>query len=90
MVINGILLGSSVSIAVSLIMVLIVFLVIGDEYPRLQYEFRPLVSSLLIFLGMTVVSAGSFYALVIAHRWRFWLQLLMWAGVAATTWYYWP
>lgn len=90
MVINGILLGSSVSIAVSLIMVLIVFLVLGDDYPRLQYEFRPLVSSLLIFLGMTVVSAGSFYALVIAHRWRLWLQLLMWAGVAATTWYYWP
>lgn len=90
MVINGILLGSSVSIAVSLIMVLIVFLVIGDEYPRLQYEFRPLVSSLLIFLGMTAVSAGSFYALVIAHRRRFWLQGLMWAGVAGTVWYYWP
>lgn len=90
MVINGILLGSCLSIAVSLIMVLIVFLVIGDEYPRLQHEYRPLVSSLLIFMGMTAVSAGSFYALVIGHRWRVWLQALMWAGVAATVWFYWP
>jgi hypothetical protein len=90
MVINGILLGSCVSIAVSLIMVLIVFLVIGDEYPRLQYEFRPLVRSLLIFLGMTAVSAASFYTLAIGHRRRYWFQALLWAGVAATVRYYWP
>ena len=90
MVINGILLGSCLSIAVSLVLVLIVFLVIGDEYPRLQHEFGPLVSSLLIFLGMTAISAGSFYALAIGHRLRFWLQALMWVCLAATGWYYWP
>ena len=90
MVITGVFLGSSLSIAVSLLLVLIVFLVIGDEYPRLQHEFRPLVSSLLIFLGMTIVTAGSFYALVIEHRLRMWLQALMWAALAATGWYYWP
>lgn len=90
MVITGVLLGSSLSIAISLLFVLIVFLVIGDEYPRLQDEFGPLLSSLLIFLGMTVITAGSFYSLVKSHRFRHWLQSLMWAGLAAVVWYYWP
>ena len=90
MVINGFLLGSCLSISLSLLLVLIVFMVIGDDHPRLQHEFEPLISSLLIFLGMTIISAGSFYSLVIGHPSRPWLQLLMWAGVLTTGWYYWP
>jgi len=89
-VITGFLLGSSLSITVSLLLVLVVFVVIGDDYPRLQREFGPLVSSLSIFLGMTIVTAGSFYSLLIRHRFRYWLQGLMWAGFVATGWYYWP
>ena len=87
---TGILLGTCLSIWVSLLLVLIVFLVLGDEYPRLQHEFRPLLASMIIFLGMTIVSAGSFYSLLIDHRARFVAQALMWLGFAATTWYYWP
>lgn len=90
MVINGFLLGSCLSITVSLLLVLVVFIVIGDDHPRIQYEFRPLLSSMFIFLGMTIISAGSFYSLVIVHRARFWLQALMWAGLAATGWHFWP
>jgi hypothetical protein len=48
------------------------------------------VASVFIFFGMTTISAGSFYSLLINHRARFWAQLLMWAGLAATTWYYLP
>jgi len=90
MVINGFLLGSCLSIAVSLLLVLVVFVVIGDDHPRVQSEFRPLLSSMCIFLGMTIISAGSFYSLVIGHRSRFWLQGLMWAGLAATGFHFWP
>ncbi len=90
MVINGFLLGSCLSIALSLVFVLVVFLVIGGDHPRLQAEFRPLLYSLFIFLGMTAISAGSFYSLIIGHRWRFWLQGPLWAGLLATGWYYWP
>jgi hypothetical protein len=43
--ITGILLGSCLAIFVSLAMVLIVFLVLGDDHPRLQHEFRPLLIS---------------------------------------------
>ena len=88
--ITGILLGTCVSISVSLMLVLVVFLVLGDDYPRLQHEFRPLVVSMTIFLGMTMISAASFYSLLIGHRWRYLAQALMWLGVAGTTWYYLP
>ena len=90
LVINGILLGSSLSIAVSLLLVLIVFLIIGSDYPRIEREFSPLLSSMLIFTGMTIISAGSFYTQLLGHRSRRWLQGLMWAGFLATGWYYWP
>ena len=88
--ITGILLGSCLAIFVSLALVVIVFLVLGDDYPRLQHEFRPLLISMTIFLGMTIISAGSFYSLIIRHRARFLAQALMWCGFAGTTWYYWP
>ncbi len=89
-VITGILLGSCLSIAVSLAMVLIVFLILGNDYPRVQHEFRPLLVSSLIFFGMTILSAGSFYSLVRSSNWRYWAQGFMWAGFAATLMYYRP
>ena len=88
--ITGILLGSSAAITISLGLVLIVFLLLGDDHPRLQHEFRPLVSSMLIFLGMTAISATSFYSLLIGHRARYAAQALMWLGLLGTAWYYWP
>ena len=89
-VITGILLGSSLAITVSLAAVLVVFLIVGDEYPRVQHEFDALVSSVLIFLGMTAICASSFYTLVINHAARYVAQAAMWAGFAATPWYYLP
>lgn len=89
-VITGIVLGSCASITVSLVAVLVMFLVLGDEYPRLNAEFSGMSASLGLFLVMTTVSGLSFYSLIIRHKWRVPAQLLMWAGLAATGWYYWP
>lgn len=89
-VITGIVLGTCVSITVSLGAVLIIFLVLGDEHPRLHAEFPAMRASFALFILMTVVSGSSFYALLIRHKWRMPAQLLMWAGVAVTGWYYWP
>ena len=89
-VITGIVLGSCVSITVSLGAVLFIFLVLGEDYPRLDSEFGALINSLLIFSAMTVISGLSFYSLLIRHRWRGTAQILMWLGVAATGTYYWP
>ncbi len=89
-VITGIVLGSCLSIAVSLAAVMFVYLILGDEYPRLSGEFRPLLVSTSLFLGMTAISAMSFYSLLINHPFRHWLQALMWACLIAAGYYYWP
>ena len=89
-VITGILLGSCLAITVSLSAVLVIFLVLGDDYPRVNHEFDALLSSVGIFFVMTAICAASFYGLLINHAWRYWGQAIMWAGVAATTWYYLP
>lgn len=89
-VIIGILLGSCLAITVSLAAVLFVFVVLGDDYPRLQDEFIPLRNSLFIFLGMTIISGLSFYSVIIRHPARYWALAIMLIGLAATTWYYLP
>lgn len=89
-VVTGIVLGSCLSITVSLAAVLVVFLILGPDYPRLDDELGALINSLLIFSGMTAISGLSFYSLLIRHEKRGMAQLLMWAGVAATGTYYWP
>ena len=88
--ITGILLGSCVAITVSLAAVLFVYLVLGTDHPRIAHEFRPLVTSMLIFLGMTSICGLSFYSQLIGHRARYWILAIMLTGFAATTWYYLP
>lgn len=85
-----IILGSCFAITFSLTAVIIVVLVLGDEYPRLQGEFDPLLNSLFLFLGMTVVAGLSFYTLVINHGLRYWAQAAMWLGLVGVGLYYWP
>jgi hypothetical protein len=89
-VVTLIILGSSFAITFSLAAVLLVVLILGDEYPRLQGEFEPLVESLILFLGMTMIAAASFYTLVKNHAARFWLNAAMWLGLLGVGFYYWP
>lgn len=88
--VNLIILGSCFAIAFSLGAVLIVFLVLGDDYPRLQSEFGPLLKSLILFIGMTAVSTASFYSLIKSHRLWPLAQAAMWLGLVGTGWFYWP
>jgi len=88
-VVTGIILGSCLSIALSLAAVLLMFLVLGEDYPRVEHEFGALTTSLGIFVCMTAVSAMSFYSLLIRHRARLPAQLAMWFGLALTGLYYW-
>ncbi len=84
-----IILGSCFAITVSLAAVLLIVLILGDEYPRLQHEFSGLLHSLALFIAMTVISAMSFYALLKKHAARYWAQVAMWAGILLTGSYYW-
>ncbi len=85
-----IILGSCVAITISLAAVVIIVLVLGDEYPRLQREFEPLRESLALFVGMTAISALSFYGIIKNHSLRYLGQGAMWLGVLLTGWFYWP
>lgn len=85
-----IILGSSFAVTFSLTAVIIVVLILGDEYPRLQNEFDPLLQSSLIFFGMTSISAASFYTLAKSHASRYWLQAAMWLSLLGIGFYYWP
>ena len=89
-VVTGILLGSCLSIAFSLAAVMVVFLILGDDYPRLSHEIRPLFTSFAIFTAMTAISALSFYTLLKNHFSRWLLQGAMWLSLIATGFYYWP
>ena len=89
-VITLIILGSSVAITSSLAAVIIVVLVLGDEYPRLAAEFGPLTRSFVLFVGMTIIAAASFYTQITRHAWRHWAQGAMWAAFVGVGWYYWP
>jgi len=85
-----IILGSSFAITFSLTAVIIVVLVLGDEYPRLQREFDPLLQSALIFFGMTLISAASFYTLAKNLAYRYWVQAAMWLSLLGIGWHFWP
>ena len=89
-VITGILLGSCLSIAFSLAAVMLVFGILGDDYPRLSHEIRPLFTSFAIFTTMTAISALSFYTLLKDHAARWPFQGAMWVALAATGVYFWP
>jgi hypothetical protein len=89
-VVTLIILGSSFAITFSLSAVIFVVLVLGDEYPRLQAEFDSLLSSLLLFIGMTAVAAASFYTLLKNHAARYWLNAAMWLALFGVGYYYWP
>lgn len=89
-VVTLIILGSCFAIMVSLSAVIIIVLVLGDEYPRLQAEYKSLLHSLIIFVGMTAISATSFYALLKNHRYWYLSQAAMWVGLLSTGLYYWP
>ena len=89
-VITGILLGSCLSIAFSLAAVLLIFLILGDEHPRLSREFGPLQASLSIFTLMTAITGASFYTLIRNHALRWYAQGLMWMGLVAVGAWYWP
>lgn len=89
-VVTLIVLGSSFAITFSLGAVLLVVLILGDEYPRLQREFDPLLASFALFIGMTAVAAASFYTLIKDHAARLWINAAMWGALFGVGYYYWP
>ena len=86
----GIVLGSVFSIALGLAVVTLVFWLLKSDYPRLQSEFAPLIGSLGLFTGLTIVAAASFYGEIKRRSWRVLPQIFLLAAIVGIGWYYWP
>lgn len=89
-IITGIVLGSAFAISFGLAVVSLIFLILGDDNPRVESESRGLASSLAIFLVLTAIAAVSFFSLLKKHRLWYVFQLLLWAGVVCIGLWYRP
>ena len=88
--ITVILLGSLVSVTASLATVILITLILGDEYPRLAHEFDTLAASTLVFLALTAIAAMSFYAPVKERRESGGCRVRCGAAIVAAPPYWWP
>lgn len=89
-VITGIFLGSSAAIAVGLAVVVFIYWLLLDDYPRLESEMPILLQSSAIFSAVTVVCAVSFIGVLKTRPWRWMAQAAMWASLVGVGYYYWP
>lgn len=89
-IVTGILMGTSAAIAASLSVVSLLFFLLGDEHPRLDAEFWPLMVSTGIFLVLTGLCVAGFLGVVKNKRWKWAAQGVMWTGLAAVVFYYMP
>lgn len=89
-VILGIIMGSTLAIAVSLAMTAIVFLLLPEYAARLSSEHMPLLRGLAWSWSLAALAAGSFIAELQARRWRRPCQLALVLLLGALAWHYWP
>ena len=89
-VLLGIVMGSTVSIAVVLVMVGVVFLLMPEFAARLAEERQPLLLAGLVLLPLAGVSAASFYGELQERPWRRAAHGALLAMLAVALWTYWP
>jgi hypothetical protein len=89
-VLLGIVMGSTVSIAVVLVMVGVVFLLMPEFAARLAEERAPLLLAGLLLLPLATVSSASFYGELRQRSWRGVAHAALLAMLAIATWNYWP
>jgi hypothetical protein len=89
-VLIGIIMGSSVAIALGLGMVLIVFLILMGERPELKAEFRPLMLGIMLFSTLSALSVASFVGSIRQRPWRRMAMAGLWSALFVIGWIYWP
>ncbi|MDF3019194.1 MAG: hypothetical protein K0Q92_497 [Steroidobacteraceae bacterium] len=82
--------GSTVSIALGLLMTGAVFLLLNDSDSRLADESRPLMATCLISVLLAGVAAASFFSELKHLRWRYLAHAVLVSGLAFAVWTYWP
>jgi hypothetical protein len=86
----GIVMGSTVSIALGLVLTFIVLLLLPEARDRWAGEQNALIRATLLTLSLAAVSAVSFYGELRARQWRFGPHAALVGLLCLTTWLYWP
>jgi predicted membrane protein len=89
-VLLGIVMGSTVSIAVALLLTGVVFLLIPEYSARLADERAPLILACLLSVGLASIAITSFYAELRNRGWRLFAHAALTLMLAIALWTYWP
>ena len=89
-VLLGIVMGSTVSIAAALLLTGVVFLLLPEYSARLADERGPLVVACLLSVALAAIAATSFYGELRLRAWRHAAHLALGLGLVAVLWTYWP
>lgn len=82
--------GSTVSLAVGLILTFVVFLFLPEYSEQLADERGPLLQAIAIFVTMAAAASASFYGEIRLLAWRHFAQMATLAMLAVAVWAYWP
>jgi hypothetical protein len=86
----GIVMGSTVSIAVGLAMTVIVFLALPEYKDRLSGEFGPLLRYFAAATLLAIVAVLAFVGQLRGRQWRLAAQLALLCGLGSVVlWYWW-
>lgn len=89
-VLLGIVMGSTVSIAVALLLTGIVFLLLPEYAERLADEQRPLMVACSLSVLLAATAATSFYGELRGRRWRRLAHAGLFVMLVIAFWTYWP
>jgi hypothetical protein len=82
--------GSTVSIAVALLLTGVVFLLLPEYGARLAEERTPLLAACLLSVLLAGIAATSFYGELRMRAWRYAAHGALLAMLAVALWTYWP
>jgi hypothetical protein len=89
-VLLGIVMGSTVSIAIGLALTLVVFALLPEHSDRIGEEFGPLLRTFAAMLLAATVAAASFVGELRLRPWRYLAHATLVAMLCAVAWLYWP
>ena len=89
-VLLGIVMGSTVSIAAALLLTGLVFLLLPEYAVRLADEKRPLLEACLLSVFLAALAATSFYGELRTRSWRYAAHGALVLVLAMVLWIYWP
>lgn len=87
---NGVLLGTSVAIAIGTAVTLLIVTLLAGESSRLESEWRPLLVTTVLFVVLSGLCAAAFIGHLRERAWRWAAQAGVVLAIAAVVAFFWP